>query len=137
MNGNNVTYFDSLGVEYIPKEITKVIVIKNIIRNVYKIQAYDLIKLPNFKVRTKFFRNLFFPHPVNEWGNLDSIIKSSELYLIFRKIMLYLIIPNCNETYRMHNPTGLKLLTRLRIDLSHLNDHKFNQNLNDCINPLR
>ena len=55
---------------------------------------------------------------------------------MFRKRMLNLIRPNCNETYGIHNPTGLKLLTRLRLGLNHLNDHKFNHNFRDCINPL-
>ena len=50
--------------------------------------------------------------------------------------MLNLIRPKCNETYGIHNPTGLELLTRLRLGLSHLNDHKSNHNFKDCINPL-
>ena len=50
--------------------------------------------------------------------------------------MLNLIRPKCNETYEIHNPTGLKLLTHLRLGLSHLNDHKFNHNFRDWINPL-
>ena len=40
-NAENVTYFDSFGVKHIPKEIRKFIKNKNIISNVYKIQAYD------------------------------------------------------------------------------------------------
>ena len=88
--------------------------------------------LPNFKVRTELFRNSFFPYTVNEWNNLDNIIKSSESYSMFRKKMLNLIRPKCNDTYRIYNPMGLKLLTRLRLGLNHLNDH----NLKDCINPL-
>ena len=43
MNGNNVIYFDSFGVEYIPKEIKKLIGNKNIITNIYRIPAYDSI----------------------------------------------------------------------------------------------
>ena len=39
----NVTYFDSFGVENIPKEIKKVIGNKNIITNLYRIQVYDSI----------------------------------------------------------------------------------------------
>ena len=39
----NTVYFDSFGVEHIPKEITKFIGNKNIITNIYRIQAYDLI----------------------------------------------------------------------------------------------
>ena len=42
-NDDNVTYFDSFGVEYIPKEIRKFIGNKNIITNIYRIQAYDSI----------------------------------------------------------------------------------------------
>ena len=44
--------------------------------------------LPNFKIRTELFKNSFFPYTVNEWNNLDNIIKSSESYLMFRKRML-------------------------------------------------
>ena len=92
--------------------------------------------LPNFKVRTELFSNSFFPYTVNKWNNFDNIIKSSELYLTFRKRMLNLIRPKCNETYGIHNPTGLKLLTRLRLGFSRLNGQKFNHNFKDCINPL-
>ena len=92
--------------------------------------------LPNIKVRTELFRNSFFPYTVNEWNNLDNIIKSSESHSVFRKKMLNLIRPKCNDTYGIDNPTGLKLLTHLRLGLSHLNDHKFNHNFKDCINPL-
>ena len=89
----------------------------------------------NFKVRTGLFPS-FFPSTVNEWNNLENIIKSSESDLMFRKRMLNLIRTKCNETYEVHNPTGLKLLTRLRLGLSYLNDHKFNHNFRDYINPL-
>ena len=41
VNAENVTYFDSFGVEYIPKEIKRFIGNKNIITNIYRIQAYD------------------------------------------------------------------------------------------------
>ena len=50
--------------------------------------------------------------------------------------MLNSIRPKCNDAYGIHNPTGLKLLTRIRLGLSHLNDQKFNHNFKDCINPL-
>ena len=40
---NNVIYFESFGVEHIPKEIKKLIGKTNIITNIYRIQAYDLI----------------------------------------------------------------------------------------------
>ena len=40
-NNNNVTYFDSFGDEHTPKEIKKFIGNKNIITNIYRIQAYN------------------------------------------------------------------------------------------------
>ena len=39
VNGNNVVYFDIFGVKHIPKEIKKLIGNKNIITNIYGIQA--------------------------------------------------------------------------------------------------
>ena len=39
VNGNNVIYFDSFGFEHITKQIKKLIGNKNIIANIYRIQA--------------------------------------------------------------------------------------------------
>ena len=47
-NAKNVTYFDSFWVEYDLKEIRKFIGNKNIIRNIYRTQAYDSIKCGYF-----------------------------------------------------------------------------------------
>ena len=43
IQNNDVTYFDSFGVEHIPKEIRTFIGNKNIKTNIFRIQAYDLI----------------------------------------------------------------------------------------------
>ena len=43
VKNNDITYFDSFGVEHIPKEIKKFIDNKNIIANIFRIQAYDSI----------------------------------------------------------------------------------------------
>ena len=45
VNGNNIIYFDSFGVEHIPKEIKKYMGNKNIITNIDKIQACDSLML--------------------------------------------------------------------------------------------
>ena len=36
----------------------------------------------------------------------------------------------------IHHPLGLTLLTRLRLGLSHLNEHRFKHNFKNCINPI-
>ena len=51
MNAEKVTYFDSFGVEYIPKEIRKFLGNKSNITNIYRIQAYDLIMCRYFCIR--------------------------------------------------------------------------------------
>ena len=43
MNAENLTYFDGFGVEHIPKEVRKFVGTKNIITNIYRIQAYNSI----------------------------------------------------------------------------------------------
>ena len=43
VHNNDVTYFDSFGVEHIPKEIKTFINNKNIKTNIFRIQAYDSI----------------------------------------------------------------------------------------------
>ena len=43
VNDNNVTYFDSFGVEHIPKKIRKFIGNKNIITNIYRMQTCDSV----------------------------------------------------------------------------------------------
>ena len=43
VNGNNITYFDSLGLKHIPTEINNFIGNTNIMKNIYRIQAYDSV----------------------------------------------------------------------------------------------
>ena len=50
MIAKNLTYFDSFGVENIPKEIKKFIGDKNIITNSYRIQLFDSIMSGTFKL---------------------------------------------------------------------------------------
>ena len=78
MNGNNRTishdaiYFDSFRVEHIPKEIKKFIGKKNIITNIYRMQAhysiicrYVCVGFINFMLKGKSllgYTNLFSPN---------------------------------------------------------------------------
>ena len=44
--------------------------------------------------------------------------------------------PSPNSIFDIYNPYGIKLLSRLRLGLSHLNEQKFNHGFNDTINPI-
>ena len=50
VNANNIIYFDSFGVEHIPKEITKFIGNKNVKENIYRILAYDSMMCKYFYI---------------------------------------------------------------------------------------
>ena len=43
---------------------------------------------------------------------------------------------NANPIFSIHNPLGITLLTRLRIGLTHLREHKYGHNLLDTRNPF-
>ena len=83
VNNNTVTYFDSFGVEHIPKEIIKFIDKKNIITNIYRIQVYDSIMCGYFCIGFINFMfngnsltdctNVFSPNDFNK--NDDIILK--------------------------------------------------------------
>ena len=41
-----------------------------------------------------------------------------------------------NKTFSIYDPLGIKLLNRLRVDFSPLNEHKFRHKFADTLNPL-
>ena len=61
VNNKTVTYFDSFGVEHIPKEIKKFINNKNVIANTYRVQNYDSIMCSYFCIG---FINYMFKHKI-------------------------------------------------------------------------
>ena len=65
----------------------------------------------------------------NRWWNPNYSRK-------FKKTILDFIRPKINSIYVIHDISGLKLLTRLRLNFSHLNKHKFLHNFKDSINPM-
>ena len=77
-NNNSVTYFDSFGVEYIPKEIRAFINNKNIKTNIFRIKAYNSIMCRYFcngfinfarKTLTEY-TNLFSPNNLKKNGDI-------------------------------------------------------------------
>ena len=80
---NEVIYFDSFGIEHIPKETEHAIVNKEIKASIFRIQAYDsnicryyCIEFINYMLKGKFlldYTNLFSP---NNFKKDDQIIKT-------------------------------------------------------------
>ena len=71
-----------------------------------------------------------------EWNKLDLNICNSESLTSFKSKILKFIRPSENSIFQCNNPKGIQLLTRLRLDLSHLRDHKFKHNFQDTLNPI-
>ena len=93
-------------------------------------------KIPAINVKHDFFKNTFFPSTIIEWNKLDLKIKNSESIKTFKKRILSFIRPSPNSTFNCHNPKGIKLLSRLRLGLSHLREHKFKHSFQDSLNPF-
>ena len=59
------------------------------------------------------------------WENLSTLIKISPSVSIFKKRYLGFYKVELSPIYKIHDPFGLTYLTRLRLGLSHLKDHKY------------
>ena len=91
---------------------------------------------PSYHCQTECFKNYFFPSALSDWFNLDENIRSSESISVFKNKLLSFIRPIQSNIFNIFNPIGIILLTCLRLDLSHLNEHRLRHNFQDCMNPL-
>ena len=70
------------------------------------------------------------------WNKLDPEIQNASSLNIFKNNILKFIRPTANNILGCYNLTGIKYLTRLRLGLSHLHEHKFKNNFQDTLNPF-
>ena len=63
-------------------------------------------------------------------------IRNSKTFSAFKKSILKFIRPSSNSISNCHSPKGIKLITKLRIGLSHLREHKFRHNFQDTLNSI-
>ena len=50
--------------------------------------------------------------------------------------MLKLLRPSSNSFFDCHNPIGIKYITRIRLGISHLREHKFKHSFQDTLKPI-
>ena len=89
-----------------------------------------------FYCRIDVFRYSYFSYTILVWNKLDMQIRRPESFLSFKNSLLKIGRQTAKPTYNIHNPIGLKFLTRLRLGLNHCNKHKFKHTFQDCVNPL-
>ena len=70
VKNNDITFFDSFGVEHLPKEVKAFIKYRNIKTNIFRIQAYDSIMCGFFCIG--FINFMFKGKSLTEYLNLSS-----------------------------------------------------------------
>ena len=115
----------------IPKYLYELILTESHIYNTRNTEDVE-----TYCCRTDLFKYSFFPYTIIEWNKLDINLRNVKSFQIFRNSLLKIRRPIQNSIFNVHDPVGIKYLTRLRLDLSHLNEHKFRHIFKDCSNPL-
>ena len=69
-------------------------------------------------------------------NKLDHNITNSSSSNIFRKSILKFIRPSANSLFNCHNPKGINFITRLRLGLNHLREHKVKHSFQDSLNQF-
>ena len=81
--------------------------------------------IPTFNCRTNCFKYSFFPSTLNYQFDLDLNIRNSKSISKLQSKLLSFIRPVRTIIYNIFHPKGLTFRTRLRLGLSHLNEHRF------------
>ena len=99
----------------------------------YSTRNQSNLELSQFFSRTKSLSNSFFPYCIKEWNKLDTKIKNLPSLSTFKKALLVFCKTEENSLFNVYNPIGVKYLNRLRLNFSHLNEHKFHHNFRDIL----
>ena len=100
----------------------------------YLTKYVDLKSTSNYQTRStnKTIYNFF----VREWNELNDKIRDAESMDQYKSMLMYFVSLNQRSLFSIHHPVGVKLLTRLRLKFSHLNEHKFCHTFRDCVTPV-
>ena len=127
-------FFHKIIKGFSPSFLQKVLCFRNVQH--YQTRSKSTKIIEQIRARAKVFENSFFPYCIKEWLKLGDEIRSIESSKQFNKTILDFIRSKENSIYAIHDISGLKLLTRLRLNFSHLNERKLRHNFKDTINPM-
>ena len=103
---------------------------------VYRTRSANLKNLKQLSTRTKIFESSFFPYCIKEWNNLSEELRKIESTVQFKTKILPFIRPKENLLFKIHGINGIKLLSRLRLHFSHVNEHEFQHNFRATIDTM-
>ena len=75
-----------------------------------------------------------FPYCIDEWNKLKPEVRNAKPIYKFKKSIV--TVKQENPLYNNHDTIGVKLLSHLRLQFAHLNEHKFRHGFNDTVNPV-
>ena len=99
---------------------------------------YGLRNLTSFEQpvsRAARFASTFFQNALFEWNSLEDETRNSKSLFQFEHKLLEMVRPAGNSSYKICDILGVKLLTKLRVHFSALNEHRFKHAF-DCLSPL-
>ena len=77
-----------------------------------------------------YAEEIVFPtHTPFEWNMLDEDTRNSVSIGEFKRKLLVQIRLPCKSVYNVHNVTGVRNLTRLRVGFSPLNEHRIRHDI--------
>ena len=100
-------------------------------------QAYSLSfhnKLKFIQYNAALALKHIFPSAIIEWNRPDPSPRYTASCNVFQISVLKFIRPSPNRFFQCQNSKRIKLVTRLRLGLSHLREHKFKHNRQDTFN---
>ena len=109
-----------------------------LVKLIFKIEEAVITRnnhITSYNSRTDCLKYSFFASTLNDWFNLDDNIRNSESISVFKSKSLCFIHPVQSNICNFFDPKGLKVLNRLRLGLSYLNQHRFRHKFEDCMNP--
>ena len=99
----------------------------------YITRSSNFNKIVGIRTRTEEFKYSFFPFCINEWNKLDGMIKKSVNIKCFKSMSMKFFSLQERSLFSIHDPTGVKLLTGLRLKFTQLNEHEFRHNFEDTV----
>ena len=117
-----------------PRSLTKYVNLR--FTSNYQTRSTNKNNLQEFSCRTESFNHSFFSFCIREWNKLKNPIRDAESVKQFKSMLKNFFSLNQRSLFLIHDPVGVKILTRLRLQFSHLNEHKFRRNFKNCVIPM-
>ena len=128
---NKICLFYKIFRQNKPVYIFNLIPAKNLYYNTRKIDKVTLLIL-----NITFSKKYSFPSTVVKWNKLEPNLRSVASLSVFKKNLLKFIRPSPDSVFNCCNCKGIKYFARVRLDLSHLCEHKFKHIFEDTLSPF-